>query len=327
MATAKKVLVTGIGGNVGQGIIRNIRAAFPDLHIAGCNISAFSAGNHLCDSFHEVPYSYDKEYIPTIVKIVRQEGIDLIIPSTDHEVFYLSANAGVISAKIAASGTTAAEIYLDKLFSYDHHQKFNIPFADTCLPSLYKGEFGDIIAKPRKGRGSRGLHVNPLVWKDFNDEEYIIQRLYKGEEITTAFYVNRGGALHGHITMQRSLDNGATTQCKVIRQYDPVVEPILEAMIRHSDIKGSANLQSIVSPDGSIHPFEVNCRISGTNSIRSHFGFEDVKYTILEYLFNEAAPKPSIQKGLAVRILMDVIYPDKEDFNECRDNTTDFLLF
>jgi len=98
-------------------------------------------------------------------------------------------------------------------------------------------------------------------------------------------------------------------------------------MILHGDIRGSANIQSIISADNTIHPFEVNCRISGTNSIRSNFGFEDVKYTMQEYLFNEQPSRPQIIPGVAVRTLIDVIYQNQIDFKSCKDNNTPFYLF
>ena len=326
MAT-RKVLVTGIGGNVGQGIIRNIRATYPQLHITGVDTCSFSAGNHLCDVFYTVPYAWSDNYIGSVQHICATEKIELVIPSTDSEVFYLAKNRSAFAAVIAASGASAAGIYLDKYLSWQHHHQHHIPFAAADLPSAYNGQFMHWIAKPRKGRGSRGLLINPTNWADLKDEEYIIQELHTGKEITTAFYVDKHRRLHGMITLLRYLENGATTQCKVVFDYDAVITPILQAMIAHSDICGAANLQSIVCEDGSIQPFEINCRISGTNSIRSNFGFEDVKYTLQEYLFNETPAAPAVIPGVAVRILMDIIYKGQDNFNSCRDNKTAFTIF
>src|SRR5690242_10663581 len=106
----RKVLVTGIGGNVGQGIIRNIVKCNYDVEIIGTNINDFSAGNHLCDKFYKVPFAYDDAFIPAIQKIVKEENIALIILSTDYEVYYLALHKDVIQTEIAASGARAAEI-------------------------------------------------------------------------------------------------------------------------------------------------------------------------------------------------------------------------
>jgi carbamoyl-phosphate synthase large subunit len=322
----KVVLVTGVGGNVGQGIIRNIRALKLPITVIGCNVSDFSAGNHLCDKFHRVPFSYEDQFIPEIIKVVETERVDLIIPSTDYEVYYLSKYREQIPCTIAASSIETTEIYLDKYKSFLHHQKYNIPFAKAFLPSNYNGEFTEYIAKPREGRGSRGLSINPISLKEFSDE-YMIQELFKGIEITTAFYVNKENKLHGFINLERKLDNGATNECRVNRDYDAKLKDILEQIIQNSNIKGSANLQSIVTPEGDIMPFEINCRISGTNSIRSNFGFEDVKYTLEEHLYNLPLSEPKITDGVAVRIMMDVIYPNQESNSSLSDNASKHFIF
>jgi carbamoyl-phosphate synthase large subunit len=323
----KTILVTGIGGNVGQGIIRNIRKSFEDIRIVGCNIDFFSAGNHLCDAFYKVPYACEPSFIEKINKIVEVESINLIIPSTDDEVFYFAQNIAEVKTKVAVSDVKAGELYLDKYLTFLHYTVFNIPFAASFLPSKYTGSFKTSIAKPRKGRGSRGLVIDPVNWSEFHDDEYVIQERYIGEEITTAFYVNKNKQLHGFITLLRDLHNGATIQCKVMSQYDEKIKDILDKIILTTGIKGAANIQSIVTQDGDIFPFEVNCRISGSNSLRSNFGFEDVKYTVQEFLFGKEPDIPKIKKGIGVRILMDVIYPEAEDYFDCLDNTIPFHIF
>ncbi|MCU0388237.1 MAG: hypothetical protein MUE71_06480, partial [Chitinophagaceae bacterium] len=279
----RKILVTGIGGNVGQGIIRNIRNAFPDIYIVGTNTVAFSAGNFLCNQTYTVPFAYHEDYIDTINQIISREGIHLIIPSTDYEVYHLSKNAGILKATVAASSADTAQIYLDKYLSFLHHQEHHIPFAQSWLPENFDYSAKEIIAKPREGRGSRGIFLNPENLSQFG-KDYMIQPLYKGIELTTAAYVNKAGDLHGIFTMERELSSGTTVKSKVVFEYDHLILPIIEKMIMHAEFKGSFNLQSILTQEEGIIPFEVNCRISGTNSIRHNLGFKDVVYTVQEYL-------------------------------------------
>src|SRR3954471_22376409 len=99
----RKILVTGVGGNVGQGILRNVKSAGYDIYIVGCNTVSFSAGNHLCDAFYTVPFAYDPAYINEINAIVEKEKIDLIIPSTDYEVYYLAKNTDKVNTVVATS--------------------------------------------------------------------------------------------------------------------------------------------------------------------------------------------------------------------------------
>ncbi|PSG86536.1 ATP-grasp domain-containing protein [Aurantibacter aestuarii] len=323
----KRVLVTGIGGNVGQGIIRNIKATSYNIKVIGTNIEDFSAGNHLCDVFYKVPYAYESDYVSFINCIVNQENIDLIIPSTDYEVYYLSLNKSKISCNVVVSSVETTSNYLDKYNTFLHHKAHQIPFGNSYLPSAYKHQFKDCIVKPRKGRGSRGLQINPKSLTHFSDDEYMVQELHKGKEITTAFYVTKKNELHGFISLERMLENGTTTNCKVVMTYDDALKKILQKIINAGQFFGSANLQSIVNQDGDIIPFEINCRISGTNSIRANFGFEDVKYTLQEYLYFEAPDTPQIKKGVATRILMDVIYKDQEDFAQVQDANTKHFIY
>ena len=113
----------------------------------------------------------------------------------------------------------------------------------------------------------------------------------------------------------------------MVDEYDREMKNILENLIENSEIRGAANIQAIVNENGEIVPFEINCRISGTNSIRSNFGFEDVKYTLEEWLYERSISAPKIKKGIATRILMDVIYENLSDFSEAQTNNTPYHLF
>ena len=134
------------------------------------------------------------------------------------------------------------------------------------------------------------------------------------------------GALHGIITLERSLENGATTFCRVIKDYDEELKKIALLMIENSDLKGAFNIQSIVTSDGKIIPFEVNCRISGTNSIRSAFGFKDVEYTINELLWKKELSPVKVKYGEAHRFLSDVIYVSSDDVQSLIGTNKDYFI-
>jgi carbamoyl-phosphate synthase large subunit len=324
--TPKTVLVTGIGGNVGQGILRNLRHTYNELRLVGTNTEAVTAGNHLCDAVYTVPRGLTHEFIGVIQRICMDENVDLIIPSTDFESFDLALHRDQLPT-IAISPASTEEVFLDKYQTSLHFASHNIPFAASVLPSAYRNEFEETVVKPRRGRGSRDIHINPPNPESFSSAEYLIQRLYRGREITTAFYVTRDGALHGHITLERTLSDGTTATCVVSRQHDLQLELLISRLMSTLVIRGSCNLQSIVTNDGEIVPFEVNARISGTNSVRANFGFEDVRYTIEEYLFGVQPTRPEIRPGAAVRILMDVIYPGVSMLEDVHDTTTPHYLY
>lgn len=315
-----KILVTGIGGNVGYGILRNIRSTYKDIEIIGTNTTAVSAGNHLCDHTYKVPFSTDTSYIKVMHDIVVRHGVNLIIPSTDYEAFTLALHTSTLPV-VAVSPAETTKLFLDKYLSYTSLTSMGIRFAESILPSDYDGRFSEYIIKPREGRGSRNLFINPPDPKSFSDE-YIIQPLLSGKEITTAFYITKNNELHGSITLERELSAGATSICEVITGYDEALNAYITSLINKIEIRGSCNLQSIITNDNNFIPFEVNCRISGTNSIRSQFGFTDVAYTVDEYLFNKQPAQPRVITGSAIRITDDIIYPgiSLKDISNNKDN-------
>ncbi len=303
----KKVLVTGIGGVVGQGILRNLRKESFDIALIGTNVTAVSAGNHLCDAVHVVPYAYDPTYVETMRGIIEREGIDLVIPSTDYEVHYLMLAQSRLPAVVAASPAEVSRICLDKYHTWQALSAHGLPFAASCLPSEYSGQFARTVVKPREGRGSRNIHVDPPSPRDFRDD-YLVQEYLDGEELTTSFYVRIDGTLHGMITFVRELEQGNTAKAEVVDRHDAQLRPMIEALVARFPFRGSCNLQTRATLDGII-PFEINCRISGTNSVRSQFGFRDVAYTVQEYLLQQVPDAPQITHGSAIRVIMDVIYP------------------
>lgn len=308
----KNILVTGIGGNVAQGILRIIHSIEYDIKIVGTDISDFTSGNHLCHVTCKVPYANESSFIPTIIKLIEENNIDLIIPTTDLEGLILSKSQLEIPCNILISQHSLVMNCFDKYLTYKNFKQNKIDFVKTYLISEYDNDkFENFIIKPRSGRGSRGIYINPNDLSIFNDD-YIVQELKIGKEITTSAYVDKKGNLISYISLERELENGTTVQTRFFDENQESLLEIINKIMTLGRIKGSFNIQSIY--DGKrYHPFEINLRISGTNSIRHCYGFKDVEWGIKEYLYDEIIDKSIIKinkKMIARRILMDVIYPE-----------------
>jgi len=309
---------------VGQGILRNLRSLDRGIAIHGTDVRRVSAGNHLCDSVHALPYAYDPAYVPAVAALVRTLGIDLVIPSTDYETYHLGLNADAIGASVAASPPETSALCLDKYRTYEAFHAHGIAFADSVLPSAYAPRHPRIIVKPREGRGSRGIHVDPPQPQSF-DDSFVVQEYLDGPELTTTFYVTRTGRLHGSITFVRELEAGSTSRCEVTTEHEAAIDKLIAQMLAHFPFRGSCNLQSRVTTAGVI-PFEVNCRISGTNSIRSQLGFPDVEYTVDEYLFDREPAAPRVSGGCAIRMTYYIVFPELT-LDQIRDRHDHFRIF
>lgn len=305
----KSIMVTGIGGVVGQGILRNIRSMDLDVPIIGVNVDPVSAGNHLCEQVFKVPFAHAPAYLPTMQSLIERCNVGLVIPSTDYEAYHLALGSDVLTATVACSPAEVSGFCLDKYLNFQRFREHGIPFAPSALPSEYRGQFARTVVKPREGRGSRNIHVDPGSPADFGDD-YVVQQFLDGPELTTTFYVRQSGALHGFITFARELELGNTARCEVVTAHDAAIGRLIGQILQHFPFRGSCNLQCRVTQDGII-PFEINCRISGTNSVRSQFGFPDVAYCVQELYLGVEPQPPAITGGSALRIMLDIIYPGR----------------
>ncbi|RJE70855.1 ATP-grasp domain-containing protein [Reichenbachiella sp. MSK19-1] len=320
----KKILITGIGGNVGQGVLMNTTNLHQNLIIIGADINQNTAGNHLCNKVYKVPYAYTKDYIPSIKAICLGEKIDLIIPTTDFEVYHLAEFAKDLPT-ILGNPFDTARTFLDKYLTWEKFKTLGIPFANSWTPETFETSYtNDIIAKPRKGRGSRGIVVNPKKPKNLG-QDYMIQEYIQGIELTSAIYVTKDKKIIGPLTFERVLESGATQKCWVNHQYDDQISSICHQINSAIALVGPLNIQSRVTSEGRIVPFEINGRYSGTNSIRSQLGFNDVEMGINEHLFGiSPVNQKKITKGVAVRLIKDVVYPDFSSIDEINNNTDHF---
>lgn len=319
----QNILVTGIGGNVAQGILRIIQSRFPELNLIGTDIAEFTAGHYYVNNFAKVPYAADKTYKKVIESICIENQIDLIIPGTDFEAYYLQSFN--LDTKVLASSAQSQKIFLDKYLTSENFTKFGIPFAKSFKCSDYKNELERIIVKPAQGRGSRGLHINPDNPSSFSDE-YIVQEYIEGKEITSAFYVTKDQRLLGPITFERELSNGMTSECQTIKDYDNQLIKMAQKIKDNFEMLGPFNIQARINSENKIVPFEINCRYSGTNSIRHQLGFNDVEYGIKEHVLNESVDDFEVQSGCATRIYLDIVY-DKKKLNEIKAGKAGAKLF
>lgn len=318
------IMVTGIGGNVGQGILKNIAATFDGIRLIGTDISLITAGQFYCDRTYQVPLAKSESYLEKVREICAQEQIELIIPATDDETFELSRYQELLPPVLGSDNATAG-VFVDKLKTAQCFGQFGIPFAESCSAAEYNGQWNKNIAKPREGRGSRGILIDV---RDTGDlaASYMVQRRYEGPEITSALYISRENRILGPITFERTLLDGMTEKCWVVDQHDDQVLRIAKMITQNLDVCGPINIQSIVdSGTGEVMPFEINGRYSGTNSIRAHFGFKDVEMGVNEWLFDISPKQLTITPGSAIRIYSEIIYPECEIAETASNNDKAYL--
>jgi len=303
------ILVSAIGGNLGQAICKTIYKHYSNANIIGMDAVNPLQGYGLCNELIKVPFANSINYMAVIKQIVKEHEIDLIIPCNDFEIEKIVEN-DLLKKITLASELKTISTFFDKYLCYTEFNKVGIEFCSTSLPSNYKSEFEKIIVKPRKGSGSKGVVKNPTNLLDF-DDKYIIQELKEGIELTIPFYVNLNNQLLGFLPLIKfgiAPNNSYQTYNMVNNKLHHLLLKIVNAF----KIKGPCNLQCILNDD-DLYPFELNCRYSGSVDIQDELGFDILRIGIEEYFNNIAyLHKPNISNGFAVRQYQSKVFINKE---------------
>lgn len=333
----KKILVTGAGAVLGQGIIRCLRASTQKLQIHTCDPDWRSSGHWLGDKAHLIPFAADDLFIDAVVTIVKAEEIDLILVGTDAELPKFSENKEYIekhcNAKLIISSKKVIEIANDKWLTAEFLRENGFSFPLSALTSdvnainaLKKKALYPYIAKPIDGARSKGIFM-------VEDEQTLNEiSLYKNNlvvqeylsenegEFTTGCVVY-GGECKAIVTLKRDLRDGNTYRAYYESKYNiynSEIKKIAEAL----DVEGPCNFQFRIRDNKPVI-FEINARFSGTTPIRHVFGFNEVE-AIIEYISSgKEITSPNLKPGIVMRAWSDIFIQHGEAENFSREKVLD----
>ena len=165
-----RVLLTGVGCPGAHALISNLKLQDDNIFILGTNANEQAIGRWLCDEFAVVPWAYETNYVDSIIKLVKENNIDIVFPQTSWEMFHLSKAADKIKehCKLLASKHELISICENKYQMYKHFEgKIDVPefYLVKTMKELEEAatKLGypekDIVFKPPEGKGARGVRV------------------------------------------------------------------------------------------------------------------------------------------------------------------------
>jgi len=165
-----RVLLTGVGCPGAHALISNLKLQDGDMFILGTNATEQAIGRWLCDEFAVVPWAYEKNYIDSIIELIKKNNIDIVFPQTSWEMFHLSKSADEIKkhCKLLASKHELVAICENKYEMYKHFEgKIDVPefYLVKTMRELEEAatKLGypekDVVFKPPEGKGARGVRV------------------------------------------------------------------------------------------------------------------------------------------------------------------------
>lgn len=301
-----KILVTGIAGDIGNGIGRILRDSGSTTKLIGCDIHSQHMGHFIFDDCLLVPKANEPDYIEKLLKIAKEYEVDAIVPTSEPELRYLakmSISQYIDEIPLVMPNTKAMEVGFDKLLTADFLAENNLPFPWTLSVSENDPKRLPCIIKSRFGAGSQEVRVIdneafvPHYRKIFPDHIWQESVGTADEEYTCGLYRSASGEVRS-IIFRRRLSGGITTYGELIA--NPKIDQLCFKIATLLDLNGSINLQLRLTNDEPII-FEINPRFSSTVRFRHKLGFEDLIWSISEKLNGLLPPyKPAFKVGTKI---------------------------
>ncbi len=261
------VLVPGAGGPAGINTIKSLRLSLFKGNIVSTDSNSLSAGFFLSDFYYVIPPYDDKFFVEKLLKIIKEQNIKVLMPSSGFDIYGYSLNYDLIveyGAIPIVSRRKVLEICRDKLLSYKFlSNKF--PFAFTCEYHEKIDTF-PLIAKPRFGKGSNNIikieNKLDLKYVLGKFKNMIFQEYLPGTEYTVDVLSDLTEKPIMAIPRIR-IDTKAGISIKGKIKRDLMIENLCKKTAETLGIKGPCCIQLKESENGELKIIEINPRFGG----------------------------------------------------------------
>lgn len=265
-----KILFTSVGRRVElmqafKNAANNLKV---NLEIYGADITDSAPALYFCDHTVIVPKIKDENYIPTLIKVCKEEKIDALIPTIDTDLLLLSQHKNDFGNTIVViSDEDKVAICRDKRYTADY---FNSVGLNSPHPvddyKNYKEGFPAFI-KPKDGSSSI------FAYKVENEEEliayarqvpdYIIQPFISGTEYTVDIFCDfEGNPIYITPRIRLAVRSGEVLKTE-IRQDDSIINEMKE-LVKDYKPHGQITVQLIKdSKTDKNYYIEINPRFGG----------------------------------------------------------------
>lgn len=323
---AIKVLISGAGGDVGQGVLKALAVSSLEIELYATCISAHSSWLHAAGIQGFIaPPSADAGYVDYLITLIRRFGIQVYFPTVDGEIVKIA------QAKARIESETGAVVFVDdparvsvcddKFQTVEFLRSHGFAYPASAVASedttsdLVARLGYPLIAKKRSGKGSQHVHVvnsEAELVRYLGDADFVVQEWLDpaAGEYTSGIYLGDDGLVKGACTFRRQLKAGSTFIAE--RIVDPALEAPLEDMARALGMK-YLNVQSM-RRGNELVPFEFNGRLSGSTAMVARL-FNAPEMFLRERLLGERLERVDNPARFVAMRYYDEIYatPDQID--------------
>lgn len=314
-----KVLVTGAGALLGQGIIRSLLESSLRPTVIAADPSPQAAGLYWTPSRYLIPMATEATYLARIEALLERERPDAVMVGTDVELLLFAEHRERLEraykTHVIVSDPRVVGIADDKYLTYEFFRDHGFDAPMSALPgdeeSLIERVGWPLIVKPRVG--ARSVGVNKVHNRDelaravASVKNPVIQECVASDQDEyTAGVLCFDGRCEGSIVMRRDLRDGNTYRAYVDHypELNAMVRKMAEALRPH----GPANFQFRLDGD-KVKVFEINGRFSGTTPLRMRAGFNEVEMVLRRVVLGEPIAQPAVQPMTILRYWTEVVVP------------------
>jgi carbamoyl-phosphate synthase large subunit len=329
--SSHRVLITAIGGNVGQGVLKALRASARSFYICAIDMEPLSAGFSLVDAYYTTPRTGAPAFREALTEIVRREAIAAIYVCSPTELEFFAEQAAALADELGVSTfvnpLSVVRTGSDKLATAEFLRDHGFPFPDTVacedkagMERLVREHGFPLFAKPRRGSSSRNVFIVNSIG-EVNAAQTLVPDLVLQQylsddagEFTAATLSGADGRVRALIVLRRELLQGTTYRTELVEDesFNQQVVRIVETL----GAVGPCNLQFRVR-DGHVIAFEINPRFSGTSGIRYLYGFNDCEMIFDLLRLKREIHQPTLKKAVVLRYWNEVCIPEV-DFEDLR---------
>jgi carbamoyl-phosphate synthase large subunit len=318
------ILVSGVGGGVGQSILKSLQGSSHEVIAA--DSFPLAAGIYAASKSYLVPLPSDPNYIDALLEICRSERVCILFPGLDEELPVLSAareRFKKIGVTAVVSDPEVVAMCDDKLATARLLSANGFSAPRTCLlaEDVLSILSFPMVLKPRCGGcRSKGVFVVESVQElrqrlsQLEPSRYVAQEWIDGDEYTCGT-VNFSGECLGVILLRRILRNGDTYKAFVVK--DPQLTEFVKNVMQVLRPFGPCNAQLRVR-DSIPYIFEFNARCSGTTACRSLAGFNE-PLMIANYLLLGQQPVFDIREISILRYWKELVVEPNKIFQFTKD--------
>ena len=314
---SNRVLVTGVGGGVGQSILKALQQTSYVSIASDCD--ALAAGLFAAEKSYLIPCANSPSFLGRITEICAAEEISLIFCGIEPELPIFAQHAAELRAHNITSVVSRPEVVEladDKLATAKFLLEHGFASPLTCALADYSPRDIPlpIVLKPRKGGArSQGVYVvrteRELEYRRQTValENYIVQELLPGDEFTCGT-LTFDRKCYGVITMRRVLRDGDTYKAFVVDE--PAIRKCVSAIAELLDPFGPCNFQ-LRMKNGEPCIFEINARCSGTTACRAAAGFNE-PLMCADFLLHGKVPEFVIRPLTLLRYWNEVVVENSQ---------------